>query len=93
MMKPEGLLEYERALQRPQLFYSTKDEENLLIPDDLAEAFKINPVAYNNFKNFPPSSRKLYVFWLKDAKRPETRLARITRIVERAEKNVKAGMM
>jgi uncharacterized protein YdeI (YjbR/CyaY-like superfamily) len=93
MMKPEGLLEYERALERPQLFYSTKDDKNLLIPDDLAEAFKINPVAYTNFKNFPPSSRKLYVFWLNDAKRPETRSARIIRIVSQAEKNLRAGML
>jgi uncharacterized protein YdeI (YjbR/CyaY-like superfamily) len=53
----------------------------------------MNPVAYNNFIDFPPSSRKLYIFWLNDAKRSETRLGRIIKIVERSEKNIKAGMM
>jgi uncharacterized protein YdeI (YjbR/CyaY-like superfamily) len=92
-MKPEGLKEFEDACKRSQMIYDTKSEANLVIPDDLKEALNSNLVAYNNFINFPPSSRKLYVFWLNDAKRPQTRLARITRIVDRAEKNIKAGMM
>jgi uncharacterized protein YdeI (YjbR/CyaY-like superfamily) len=33
----------------------------------------------------------LYIFWLNDAKRVETRKARIVRIVERSEKNIKPG--
>jgi len=36
---------------------------------------------------------ELYVFWLNDAKRAETRNARIRKIVERSAKNIRAGMM
>jgi len=56
-------------------------------------ALKNNPAAYENFINFPPYSRKLYIFWLNDARRPETRIGRIAKIIDRSEKNIKAGMI
>lgn len=91
LMKPAGMLEYEKALKKPGRIYDTKKEENLVIPDDLLIALKNNHIAYTNFINFPPSSRKLYIFWLNDAKREETRKTRIGKIIERSEKNIKPG--
>jgi uncharacterized protein YdeI (YjbR/CyaY-like superfamily) len=92
-MMPEGLSLYEKALKKPQLIYDIKKETNIIVPDDLQSALRNIPVAFNNFNNFPLSSRRLYVFWLNDAKREETRKGRIAKIVERSEKNIKAGMM
>jgi uncharacterized protein YdeI (YjbR/CyaY-like superfamily) len=92
-MRPEGLSAYEEVSKKPKLIYDIRPEDNIPLPDDLSEALKKNIAAHNNFINFPPSSRKLYVFWLNDAKREETRKARIAKIVERSEKNIKAGMM
>ena len=90
-MKPAGLLAYEAAIKKPSLIYNTKKDENMIIPDDLLIALKNNDISYNNFMKFPPSSRRLYVFWLNDAKRAETRKARIAKIVDRSEKNIKPG--
>jgi uncharacterized protein YdeI (YjbR/CyaY-like superfamily) len=92
-MRPAGLVAYKETIKKPELIYDIKSETRLPVPDDLIEALKNNIVAYNNFINFPPSSRKLYVFWLTSAKRAETRQGRITIIVERSEKNIRAGMM
>jgi uncharacterized protein YdeI (YjbR/CyaY-like superfamily) len=92
-MRPAGLVAYKETIKKPELIYDIKSETRLPVPDDLIEALKNNIAAYNNFINFPPSSRKLYVLWLTSAKRPETRQSRITIIVERAEKNIRAGMM
>jgi uncharacterized protein YdeI (YjbR/CyaY-like superfamily) len=92
-MRPAGLVAYKETIKKPELIYDIKSETRLPVPDDLIEALKKNIVAYNNFINFPPSSRKLYVFWLTSAKRAETRQGRITIIVERSEKNIRAGMM
>src|SRR5450759_147121 len=92
-MKPEGLKVYEDGVKRPQVIDDVKAEANLVVPDDLLNALKNNPEAYSNFINFPPSSSKLYIFWLNDAKRSETRSGRIAKIVDRAEKNIRAGMM
>jgi uncharacterized protein YdeI (YjbR/CyaY-like superfamily) len=91
-MQPAGLTAYEEVGRKPELIHVRKDED-LTIPDDLLSALKINLLAYNNFLKFPPLSRKLYILWLNDAKRPETRLGRIAKIVERSEKNIKAGIM
>jgi uncharacterized protein YdeI (YjbR/CyaY-like superfamily) len=90
-MKPAGLLAYEAAIKKPSLIYNTKKDENMIIPDDLLIALKYNDTSYNNFMNFPPSSRRLYVFWLNDAKRDETRKSRIVKIVDRSKKNIKPG--
>jgi uncharacterized protein YdeI (YjbR/CyaY-like superfamily) len=92
-MDQAGLAEYEKAVKKPWLVYNVRAEENTPVPDDLMNALMINPVAYENFINFPPSSRKLYVFWLNSAKREETRKNRIMRIVENSVKNIRAGMM
>jgi uncharacterized protein YdeI (YjbR/CyaY-like superfamily) len=91
LMKPAGLQAYNKAIQKPERIYNTKREENLTIPEDLMSALKNNDAAYKNFINFPPSSRKLYIFWLNDAKREETRKTRIARIVLQSEKNMKPG--
>jgi uncharacterized protein YdeI (YjbR/CyaY-like superfamily) len=92
-MRPEGMAAYRNALKVPESFYDIKAEVHLIIPEDLLEALKSNSEAYNNFINFPPSSRKLYVLWLNNAKKAETRENRIKRIVDQAEKNLKASML
>jgi uncharacterized protein YdeI (YjbR/CyaY-like superfamily) len=92
-MRQEGVSVYEETTKKPKLIIDFTEENNIPVPEDLSEALKNNIVAYNNFINFPPSSRKLYVRWLISAKRVETRHDRITKIVERSEKNMRAGMM
>lgn len=92
-MKPAGLAAFEKTKDKPELIYEIKKDEIPSIPADLNEALKKNKIAYDNFLKSPPSSRRLYIFWLNDAKRPETRASRIEKIVDRSEKNIKAGMM
>jgi uncharacterized protein YdeI (YjbR/CyaY-like superfamily) len=93
LMRQPGLLVYEEALKNPELIYDVKSDSNIVVPDDLIKALKTNIQAYNNFINFPQGSRRMYVLWLNDAKRIETRNARIIKIVERSARNLKAGMM
>jgi uncharacterized protein YdeI (YjbR/CyaY-like superfamily) len=92
-MEPAGMVEYEKAIKKPDLVYNVRSDENIQVPDDLMSVLKSNSAAYDNFISFPPSSRKLYIFWLNSAKREETRKKRIERIVENSIKNIRAGMM
>jgi uncharacterized protein YdeI (YjbR/CyaY-like superfamily) len=92
-MRPEGLKVFEETVKKPGLIYEIRTESNISLPDDLLIALKGNSEAYANFNNFPPSSRRLYLLWLNNAKREETRAGRIVKIVDRSEKNIKAGMM
>jgi uncharacterized protein YdeI (YjbR/CyaY-like superfamily) len=88
LMRPPGLKEFELAAKNDM-----KPEPSSVMPDDLLNALKDNNLAYNNFLNFPPSSRKMYILWVNDAKRTETRQNRIIKVVDRAEKNIKAGIL
>ena len=58
--------------------------ENLIVPDDLARALASNPTARENFEAFPPSARKLFLYWIANVKRPERRAERIAETVRRA---------
>lgn len=50
-------------------------------PDELAAALDADPAARENWDAFPPSVRKLGLTHIATAKRPETRAARIAKIV------------
>jgi len=65
------------------------DVENLIIPKDLKNAFNSNKLAFTNYQNFAPSYRKSYLYWLKQAKRENTRQNRVEKIIEFCQNNIK----
>ena len=66
------------------------DVEKGVIPKDLQMAFNKEPKAFINYQNFAPSYQKSYLYWLHQAKRPETRKKRITDIISYCVKNMKS---
>ena len=66
------------------------DADAGLLPADLADAFAADPTAAQYFDAFPPSSRRLILRWIAEAKRPETRAKRVTETVELARHNIRA---
>lgn len=64
--------------------------ENLIIPEDLLDAFQQNKTAFDNYHNFSPSYKKSYLYWLNQAKRQETRNARIIEIINLCNENIKS---
>lgn len=64
--------------------------EKGIIPEDLQTEFNKNKTAFINYKNFAPSYRKSYLYWLNQAKRKETRQKRITAIILLCKANVKS---
>ena len=61
--------------------------EDLVIPTDLASALAENDIAGAHFKNFPDSSKKNILWWIKSARRPETRATRLSKTVAMASEN------
>ncbi len=61
--------------------------EALVIPPDLAAALADNETAQTCFDNFPPSSKKNILWWIKSARKPETRTARVAKTAELAAQN------
>jgi len=61
--------------------------ESLVVPPDLKEALNANPSAKTNFEIFRDSVKKQILYWIKSAKRPETRMKRIEKATLLAAEN------
>ena len=61
-------------------------------PQDLIDILKTNTIAYQNFAAFPPSARIMYIHWINEAKRQDTRERRIRTVVTRSSKNLRPGI-
>jgi len=66
-------------------------KETLILPHDLESACTNNAIAYQNCLAFPSSVKKGTLEWIKNAKRQETRVKRITETVSKAVQNVRAN--
>ena len=62
------------------------------LPSDLEEALKKNKAAYSNYLAFPASARFMYIHWVNEAKREDTRNRRIKTVVDRSERNQRPGI-
>ncbi|TAE21326.1 MAG: hypothetical protein EAZ91_25360 [Cytophagales bacterium] len=82
-MTPIGWVKIEAAQQDGSWDVLT-DSDNLLVPADLETALLADPVAYQNFYTFSPGSRKIILYWVTGAKRPETRQKRVEETVRLA---------
>lgn len=89
LMTPAGLEIINIARQNGS-WDELNDIDNLIIPEDLKDAFLGNKKARINFQAFPDYSKKIILHWIKTAKREVTRRERIKITVELAEKNIKA---
>ena len=92
-MEPAGLKAFNEAQEKPKLIYDNKASGEPVMPEDLSDAFNKNSKALVNFKNFCQSTRRIYIDWLNSAKKEETRLRRIGKIVGLSEQNRKPGMI
>lgn len=93
LMRPAGIREYEKALANPSLTYDNLSDGEPVIPDDLLKSLGKNEKALHNFMQFSLSVRRTYIFWLNNAKRSETRMNRINKIVDFSLHNKRPGMM
>ena len=86
LMAPAGIRSVDAAKANGS--WTVSDEiENLVIPRDLASALAANETAGAFFDGFPNSSKKNILWWIKSARKPDTRAARISRTVDLAAGN------
>jgi len=65
----------------------------IVLPQALKKALASNKIALENFNNFAPGYRRLYIDWINSAKRKETVAKRIRQVVIRSVENIKPGML
>jgi uncharacterized protein YdeI (YjbR/CyaY-like superfamily) len=89
LMLPAGLSAVEDA-KRNGMWTLLDDVENLVVPDDLAVALDAAPSARTNWEAFSRSARRAMLEWVVQARRPETRADRISKIAAAAARNERA---
>jgi uncharacterized protein YdeI (YjbR/CyaY-like superfamily) len=90
LMTAAGLAKVEAA--RRDGSWSALDEvEDLEVPADLAAALAQSPRARRYFEAFPPSSKKIILWWIRSAKREATRAERVATTVSMAARNLRAN--
>ncbi len=81
-----GLAKIEAA-KKDGSWDTLNSSDNMEIPKDLATAFSANKSAKDNFEAFSDSTKRAILFWVGNAKREETRNARIEKTVSMAAQN------
>jgi len=93
-MDQAGLAKFKQAgNQKKEKSKDAPPKKRLVVSPDLKKALSANKKALENFNNFAPSYRRLYIGWITAAKRPETREKRIKQTVKWSAENKKPGMM
>ena len=88
LMTDAGLAKIEAA-QKDGSWCAVDHVEALTMPPELKKALAAVPNAAKNFAAFSPSCRKAYLYWINNAKRPETRQKRVADVVQYAAQNRK----
>jgi len=83
-MTEAGLVSVEEAKRTGMWDKAYTSKVSPIIPEDLAEALRLNPPAMDNFMRFSNSAKLQLIVWVEGAKRSETRKKRIKECVEKA---------
>jgi uncharacterized protein YdeI (YjbR/CyaY-like superfamily) len=80
-MQPSGLKAFnDRAPERTGLY--SNEQDTLQLDPAYEEQFRATPQAWDFFQSQPPSYRKPALWWVMSAKKEETRLRRLTILIE-----------
>ena len=90
LMRPAGLEAIDRAKANGSWTALDAIEQGV-VPPDLAAALDAHPPAAERFAAFPWSARRAILIWVADAKKPETRAARVLETAVRAARNERAN--
>ena len=89
-MHESGLKAVETA-KKNGMWDFLNDVDALIKPDDLIAALEQYPPAMDNYETFPESAKRDILRWIKMAKKPETRVKRITQTAKLAAQNKRAS--
>lgn len=63
----------------------TSKTPRIIVPPDLAKAFRTRPRLARYFRNLPLSERQAYLTWIADGKKEATRRRRIAVTIKKLE--------
>jgi uncharacterized protein YdeI (YjbR/CyaY-like superfamily) len=63
------------------------------MPKDLEERFRKQRAAWTNYQKFPPGYRRVTAGWVASAKKEETRVKRLDKLIEHSARNQRIAFM
>ncbi|MBK9736304.1 MAG: YdeI/OmpD-associated family protein [Saprospiraceae bacterium] len=90
LMSKPGLDMVDKA-QKTGSWTALDDVENLILPLEMDIIFQKNPIAFGYWEQFPRSVKRGILEWIFNAKKPETKTARIQKTVQMAAENKRAN--
>jgi uncharacterized protein YdeI (YjbR/CyaY-like superfamily) len=84
-MRPAGLQAFAARIQNKSGIYSY-EQRSTELNEPYAKLIKKNKAAWNFLQKQPPSYRKMIGWWIVSAKKEETRMARLTKLIRESAK-------
>jgi uncharacterized protein YdeI (YjbR/CyaY-like superfamily) len=84
-MRPIGLKAFAARIENKSGIYSY-EQRSTQLSEPYATLLKKNKTAWNFFGKQPPSYRKMIGWWIISAKKEETRMARVTKLISESAK-------
>lgn len=84
-LTPEGLAAFDARRENRSAIYSYEQRPSTLV-EPYATIVKRNAAAWRFFEAQPPYYRKQITWWIVSAKKEETRLARLTKLIDACSK-------
>jgi uncharacterized protein YdeI (YjbR/CyaY-like superfamily) len=88
-----GLEAFERRDTTKPMPYSYENRDKIKLDPAFVKRFKAEPKAWAFFETLPPGYKRLMVFRVMDAKKPETREKRFVHLVETCRKEQRMDLM
>jgi uncharacterized protein YdeI (YjbR/CyaY-like superfamily) len=84
-IRPSGLKAFAARIENKTGIYSY-EQRSTELPEPYAKLLKKSKAASNFFEKQPPSYRKMIDWWIVSAKKEETRLARLAKLISESAK-------
>jgi len=84
-MHPPGLKAFEQRVTDRSRIYSYEQRDSARLDDTQEKLFRANRKAWDYFQSAPPSYRRAALWWVVSAKAEETRLRRLTKLIDDSE--------
>lgn len=91
-MSVSGLNAFKNKTTYSKEILKVRNAKTLYIPLEIKKAFKKNKIVWQNFNNLAPSYKKQFVWWIRAAKREETKNKRIKESIRLLKQNKKLVM-
>ncbi len=88
LLHPAGIAAFSKRKEHKSAVYAFENEEKKL-DEEFIETFKKNDAAWDFYSNLPPYYLRTSAFWVMSAKKDETRLARLEKLIKLSENHIK----